>query len=130
MADQRDVFGMGFEILRQVYFSNLKKNLKNLWKDSSDDEQKASDLPPLLASLARGEANAAKMVLAYEVSLFSKGIKVKFRQISVNEDFQMVSSRERDDTVQGQVAKTMERAFWDILRFLFDFYWVFSFSMC
>lgn len=78
MADQRDVF------------------------DSSDDEQKNSDLPPLLASLARGEANAAKMVLAYE--------------ISVNEDFQMVSSRERDDTVQGQVAKTMERAFWDILR--------------
>ena len=54
-----------------------------------------------MASLARGDANAAKMVLAYE--------------ISVNEDFQMVNAREDSKSVQGQVAQTMERAFWDIL---------------
>ena len=42
------------------------------------------------------------MVLAYE--------------ISVNEDFQMVNVRENDKSVEGQVASTMERAFWDILR--------------
>lgn len=72
--------------------------------DSSGDEadQNQSELPPLLASLARGDANAAKMVLAYE--------------ISVNEDFQMVNVRENNKSVEGQVASTMERAFWDILR--------------
>ena len=71
-------------------------------KESSGDEaEKSSELPPLLASLARGDANAAKMVLAYE--------------ISVNEDFQMVNAREDSKSVQGQVAQTMERAFWDIL---------------
>ena len=42
------------------------------------------------------------MVLAYE--------------ISVNEDFQMVNVRENDKSVEGQVASTMEQAFWDILR--------------
>ena len=72
-------------------------------KDSSGDEaEQNQSLPPLLASLARGDANAAKMVLAYE--------------ISVNEDFQMVNVRENNKSVEGQVASTMERAFWDILR--------------
>ena len=60
-----------------------------------------------MASLARGDANAAKMVLAYE--------------ISVNEDFQMVNAREDSKSVQGQVAQTMERAFWDILSQVSNF---------
>ena len=51
---------------------------------------------------ARGEKNAANMVLAYE--------------ISVNDEFQMGGAEPRENTVQGQVKKTVEKAFWDILR--------------
>lgn len=75
---------------------------KDVFDSSGDEAEQNQSLPPLLASLARGDANAAKMVLAYE--------------ISVNEDFQMVNVRENDKSVEGQVASTMERAFWDILR--------------
>ena len=42
------------------------------------------------------------MVLAYE--------------ISVNDEFQMGGAEPRENTVQGQVKKTVEKAFWDILR--------------
>ena len=73
---------------------------KEILKESGDDEK--SSLPPLLESLARGEKNAANMVLAYE--------------ISVNEDFKMGGAEPRENTVHGQVKKTVERAFWDILR--------------
>ena len=51
---------------------------------------------------ARGEKNAANMVLAYE--------------ISVNDEFQMGGAEPRENTVHGQVKKTVEKAFWDILR--------------
>jgi len=55
-----------------------------------------------LESLARGEKNAANMVLAYE--------------ISVNDEFGMPSPQKNENTIEGQIKKTAERAFWDILR--------------
>ena len=42
------------------------------------------------------------MVLAYE--------------ISVNDEFGMPGPDRNEQTVQGQIKKTAERAFWDILR--------------
>ena len=42
------------------------------------------------------------MVLAYE--------------ISVNDEFQMGGADPPENTVHGQVKKTVEKAFWDILR--------------
>jgi len=52
----------------------------------SDDETN-SNLPPLLESLARGEKNAANMVLAYE--------------ISVNDQFELNPEDPPTNTVQG-----------------------------
>lgn len=37
--------------------------------ESGDEGDRDSGLPPLLESLARGEKNAANMVLAYEISV-------------------------------------------------------------
>ena len=42
------------------------------------------------------------MVLAYE--------------ISVNDEFGMPSPQKNENTIEGQIKKTAERAFWDILR--------------
>merc|ERR1712106_265047 len=89
---------------RKNTFTTMVETEKDIF-DSSGDESgidNSGNLPPLLASLARGDANAAKMVLAYE--------------ISVNEDFQMVNAREDKSSMAGQISSTMERAFWDILR--------------
>ena len=63
---------------------------------------KQSDWSTSKLMKARGEKNAANMVLAYE--------------ISVNDEFQMGGAEPRENTVQGQVKKTVEKAFWDILR--------------
>ena len=63
---------------------------------------KQSDWSTSKPMKARGEKNAANMVLAYE--------------ISVNDEFQMGGAEPRENTVQGQVKKTVEKAFWDILR--------------
>jgi len=61
-----------------------------------------SALPPLLESLAKGEKDAANMVLAYE--------------ISVNDEFELDKEDPAEDTVQGQIKSTVERAFWDVVR--------------
>ena len=61
-----------------------------------------SALPPLLESLAKGEKDAANMVLAYE--------------ISVNDEFELDKEDPAEDSVQGQIKSTVERAFWDVVR--------------
>jgi len=68
--------------------------------DHGDDGKSA--LPPLLESLAKGEKDAANMVLAYE--------------ISVNDEFELDKEDPAEDSVQGQIKSTVERAFWDVVR--------------
>ena len=52
----------------------------------SGDEERESSLPPLLESLAKGEKNAANMVLAYE--------------ISVNDEFEL-DAQDNPNSVKG-----------------------------
>merc|ERR1712012_765408 len=67
----------------------------------SGDEERESSLPPLLESLAKGEKNAANMVLAYE--------------ISVNDEFEL-DAQDNPNSVKGKVRQTVEKAFWDVVR--------------
>lgn len=71
-------------------------------RDVFDHGDGESELPPLLESLRRGDTNAANMVLAYE--------------ISVNDQFELNKEDPKEDTLQGKMKNTVERAFWDVVR--------------